>query len=74
MQNRFEVEFLPNAVRFMDGLDGSAQQKIYYNIRKAQLINDASVFKKLTDNIWEFRTLYTKPITGFSLFGISAKA
>jgi hypothetical protein len=38
MQSRFEIEFLPGAVRFMNGLDAKAQKKIYYNIRKAQLI------------------------------------
>jgi phage-related protein len=29
-----------------------------YNIRKAQCGHDPELFKKLTDEIWEFRTLY----------------
>ena len=54
------MEFLSEAVEFMDGLDQKSQEKIYFNIRKAQLANDPDLFKKLTDNIWEFRTLYNK--------------
>ncbi len=58
MTEKFKVEFLPEAVEFMDSLDQKSQQKIYYNIKKAQLINDPELFKKLNDNIWEFRTLF----------------
>ena len=29
MQKRFEVEFLPEAVKFMNRLDSKAQKKIY---------------------------------------------
>ena len=32
--------------------------KILYNIRKAQSSQDAELFKKLKDEIWEFRTLF----------------
>lgn len=60
MIEKFRVEFLPEAVEFMDSLDQKSQQKIYYNIKKAQLTNDAELFKKLNENIWEFRTLYNK--------------
>ena len=41
-------------------------EKIYYNIRKAQVINDSELFKKLTTNIWEFRTVYIR--TYYRLF------
>ncbi|HNP19492.1 MAG TPA: type II toxin-antitoxin system RelE/ParE family toxin [Fulvivirga sp.] len=34
------------------------QNKIFYNIRKAQILNDPKIFKKLNQNIWEFRTKY----------------
>jgi phage-related protein len=33
-------------------------KKILYNIRKVQTEHDPELFKKLTDEIWEFRTLY----------------
>lgn len=60
MTEKFGVEFLSEAVEFMESLDQKSQHKIYYNIRKAQLTNDPELFKKLNDNIWEFRTLYNK--------------
>jgi phage-related protein len=60
MTEKFKVEFLPEAVEFMDKLDNKSKEKIYSNIRKAQVTNDPELFKKLTTNIWEFRTLYNK--------------
>jgi len=35
-----------------------AKNKIYYNIDKAKLRNDPVLFKKLSGEIWEFRTKY----------------
>lgn len=58
MKLNFDVELLPDAVDFLEGLDDKAREKVYYNIRKAQMVNDSEVFKKLNDFIWEFRTLY----------------
>ena len=72
MTEKFKVEFLPEAVEFMDNLDQKAQQKIYYNIRKAQLTNDPELFKKLNGNIWEFRTFYNK--THFRIFAFWNKS
>src|ERR1700748_2736471 len=66
MEKKFEVEFLQDAVKFMNGLDKKSQEKIYYNIRKAQITNDRELFKKLTTTIWEFRTLYNQ--TYYRLF------
>jgi len=66
MEKKFEVIFLPEAVKFMNGLDKKSQEKIYYNIRKAQVTNDPVLFKKLTATIWEFRTLYNQ--TCYRLF------
>lgn len=39
-------------------LDDKARDKIYYNIKKAQLVNDNELFKKLNEFIWQIRTLY----------------
>ena len=58
MKQNFDVEFLPEAVEFLNNLDDKAREKIYYNIKKSQFINDNELFKKLNDNIWEFRTLF----------------
>ena len=46
------------AIEFMSKIDIKAKKKIYYNLDKAKLENDPKLFKKLTDDIWEFRTLY----------------
>jgi phage-related protein len=39
-------------------LDLKTRKKIYYNVDKAKLGLDPKLFKKLTDDIWEFRTKY----------------
>jgi phage-related protein len=64
--------FLPDAVKFMNELDKKAREKIYYNIRNAQVTNDPALFKKLTSTIWEFRTLYNQ--TCFCLFAFWDKS
>ena len=42
----------------MKSIDPKHYEKILFNIRKAQVNIDSELFKKLTDDIWEFRTLY----------------
>lgn len=49
---------MEEAIEFIDQLDTKAQRKVLYNIKKAQYVNDANLFKKLNQNIWEFRTIY----------------
>lgn len=66
MKERFEVLFLPEAVRFMDEIEDKTREKMYYNIRKAQIQNDSEILKKLNDNIWEFRCCYQN--SSFRLF------
>ena len=58
MESKFEIVFLDHAIDFMSKLDKKAKVKIYYNLDKAKLGLDPKLFKKLTDDIWEFRTLY----------------
>ncbi|CAH8285606.1 phage derived Gp49-like protein DUF891 [Mariniflexile fucanivorans] len=58
MKPKFDVVFLEQAIDFMSKLDSKAKKKIYYNLDKAKHENDPKIFKKLTDDIWEFRTLY----------------
>ena len=55
---KFRVEFLKEALDFLDSLDEKARAKVIYNIDKARHSNDKEIFKKLTDEIWEFRTLF----------------
>ncbi|MCB9227443.1 MAG: type II toxin-antitoxin system RelE/ParE family toxin [Chitinophagales bacterium] len=58
MKPNFDIELLPEAVEFLENLDDKTREKVYYNIKKAQFVNDNELFKKLNDFIWEFRTLY----------------
>lgn len=60
MKRNFDIEILPDAVEFLDNLDDKTREKIYYNLKKAQYINDNELFKKLNDFIWEFRTLHNR--------------
>jgi phage-related protein len=58
MDKLFEILFLDEAFEFLSGLERKHYEKILYNIRKSQVELDPEVFKKLSDDIWEFRTLY----------------
>jgi phage-related protein len=58
MKTKFEVIFLEQAIEFLEKLDDKSRKKIYYNIDKSKLINDPKLFKKLKNEIWEFRTKY----------------
>jgi len=58
MKPNFAIELLPEAIEFLENLDDKTREKIYYNIKKAQFVNDNELFEKLNDYIWEFRTLY----------------
>ncbi len=58
MDNKFEIVLLTEAFEFLKSLDIKHSNKILFNIRKAQQKNDRELFKKLTGEIWEFRTLY----------------
>ena len=60
MTEKFKVQFLEDAAKFLDSLDQKAREKVIYNIRKAQVTNNKELFKKLTEEIWEFRTLFNK--------------
>jgi phage-related protein len=56
---KFKVIFLENAKEFLDSLNNKAREKVLYNIWKSREINDPELFKKLIDEIWEFRTKYS---------------
>lgn len=52
----FETLFLEEADAFIAGLQPKTRRKIIYNIDLAEQTNDPKLFKKLQDDIWEFRT------------------
>ncbi|MEY4938142.1 MAG: hypothetical protein RIS64_4503 [Bacteroidota bacterium] len=55
---KFRTIFLEEIIDFFEGLNDKARIKILFNIDKAQQLNDPQLFKKLTSEIWEFRTKY----------------
>jgi phage-related protein len=54
----FQTKFLEQANDFISGLDAKAARKLFYNIDLAEQTNDPKLFKKLKDDIWEFRVRY----------------
>lgn len=63
---KFKVRFLEDASIFLDSIEEKARDKILYNIWKSTEKTDNELFKKLNDDIWEFRTIYQK--TCYRLF------
>ena len=54
----FQTIFLEEADNFISKLDIKSIKKVFYNIEIAEQTNDPELFKKLEDEIWEFRTKY----------------
>lgn len=60
MKPNFDIELLPDAIEFLEKLDDKVREKIYYNLKKSQFVNNRELFQKLNDLIWEFRTIYDR--------------
>lgn len=58
MIKRFETKLLKEAFEFIEQQNFKVRKKIFQNIRRAEQQLDPKFFKKLNDDIWEFRTLY----------------
>ena len=54
----FKTTFLEEANEFLASLDKKSVAKVIYNIDLAEQTNDPRLFKKLQEEIWEFRTRY----------------
>jgi len=54
----FQTRFLEEADKFIASLDSKTARKVFYNIDLAEQTNDPKLFKKLQNDIWEFRTRY----------------
>lgn len=52
----FETIFLEEANKLLIMFDSDIVKKVIYNIDLAEQTNDPRLFKKLKENIWEFRT------------------
>ena len=55
---KYEVIFLEPAKDFLENLDEKTREKILFNIWKSRETNDPSLFRKLSNDIWEFRTRF----------------
>jgi len=55
---KFQTIFLEEADKFISELDSKTDKKIFYNIDLAEQTNDPKLFKKLQNDIWEFRTVF----------------
>ena len=60
MKAKFEVILLEEVWELFDTLDEKTKDKIIYNIDKSKYVNDPYLFKKLKDEIWEFRTIFKR--------------
>ncbi|PZX20335.1 phage-related protein [Breznakibacter xylanolyticus] len=60
MRQKFEVILLEEVWDFLCTLDEKSREKILYNIDKSKYVNNPELFKKLDEEIWEFRTKYSK--------------
>ena len=54
----FETRFLEEVDTFLSKLQAKSVAKILYNIDIAEQTNDPKLFKKLQNDIWEFRTKF----------------
>jgi phage-related protein len=60
---KYSIVFLEFAKEFLDKLESKTREKVFFNIWKSREVNDPELFKKLSGEIWEFRTKYlTKQI------------
>jgi phage-related protein len=58
MEYRFDIILLEEVDEFLGSLDEKTREKVLYNLWKARMINDSELFKKLSNEIWEFRTRF----------------
>ena len=54
----FQTIFLAEVDKFIAELDMKTIKKVLYNIDLAEQTNDTKLFKKLQNDIWEFRTKF----------------
>lgn len=59
MIKRFETILLEEAFDFVQKQNLKTRNKILQNMRRAEQHSDSKFFKKLNDDIWEFKTLYS---------------
>ena len=68
MEQKFEVELLEDAFRFLEAMEPKPREKILQNIRRAQIYHKPRMFKQLAEEIWEFRTSFAGVHYKFLIF------
>lgn len=58
LKAKFDVFYMEAALSYLESLPEKVQDKIAYNISKSRYFLDKELFKKLNNDIWEFRTRY----------------
>lgn len=58
LKAKFDVQYMEEAITFLESLPEKVRDKIAYNISKSRYFMDKELFKKLNDDIWEFRTIF----------------
>jgi len=56
----FQTRFLEEADKFISELDLKTIKKLFYNLDIAEQTNDPKLFKKLQNDIGEFRVKYSR--------------
>lgn len=70
MDKRFDIDILGEVIDFLNALETKPRKKIYYNLRKAQSINDTGLFKKLLSLYGSFEHFMIKSTIDYWHFGI----
>ena len=55
---KFDIVYFEEAFSYLESLPEKVQDKIAFNISKSRYFIDKELFKKLNEEIWEFRTRY----------------
>lgn len=58
LKPKFDIIYMEPAFAFLESLPEKVKDKIAYNISKSRYFMDKELFKKLNDEIWEFRTKF----------------
>lgn len=58
LKAKFDIIYMEAALSYLASLPEKVQDKISFNISKSRYFMDKELFKKLNDDIWEFRIRY----------------
>lgn len=58
LKAKFDITYMEDALYFLESLPEKVQDKIAFNISKSRYFMDKELFKKLNEDIWEFRTRF----------------